>query len=314
MLDVPLVVALGFSISIAAGLMVQWMPVVHWQLGIVQLVPLWAVVLTLMFLLRFARRPSLLTGLGLGLSTATTYLLCSYYGLMLGVLVIATLPVLLHRRLFQLGHLRWVAVACLAAALAAGPVIWGQWQARGSLPIPPRELVADLSAHPIHFLRTPWPQWIPVPGIDAPDRATPWSFSPGTAKLLLAALGVWEGVRRQRRRRETLFWVALFAFSAALAMGPTLSLLGYGPHDFLAAICPGYAQLRNIYRFATFASWRSWSWRDWASRMFGDSFQWRSAIASGTRRRLASGQRSGRDRGPARIASLCARHVYFAGR
>jgi hypothetical protein len=240
--------------AVAAGLMVEWMPVLHWQLGIVQLVPIWGVVLTLMFLLRFSRRPTALTGLGCGISAAVTYLLCSYYGLMLGVLIIATLPFLVRRRLLHAGHLRWVAAACLVAALAAGPVIWEQWQAtRNSQAIPPRELVAELSAHPLHFLRTPWPQWVAIPGIEAPDRASPWAFSPGTAKLFLAALGVWEGIRRKRHRRRTLFWVALFGVSGALAMGPTLALAGYGPHDFLVAVCPGYAQLRNIHRFATFA-------------------------------------------------------------
>jgi hypothetical protein len=244
----------GWGGSVAAGLMVEWMPVLHWQLGIVQLVPIWGVVLTLMFLLRFSRRPTALTGIGCGLSAAVTYLLCSYYGLMLGVLILATLPVLVRRRLLQSGHFRWVAAAGLVAALAAGPVIWQQWLATGNSPeVPPRELVAELSAHPVHFLRTPWPQWIAIPGIERPDRASPWAFSPGTVKLLLAALGIWEGVGRKRLRRRTLFWVALFGVSCALAMGPTLALAGYGPHDFLVAVCPGYAQLRNIHRFATFA-------------------------------------------------------------
>jgi len=243
-----------WSGSVAAGLMVEWMPVLHWQLGIVQLVPIWGVVLTLMFLLRFSHRPTALAGIGCGLSAAVTYLLCSYYGLMLGVLILATLPILVRRRLLQPGQLRWIAAACFVAALFAGPVIWGQWQATRISPvIPPRELVAELSAHPLHFLRTPWPQWITIPGIPKPDRASPWAFSPGTAKLLLAALGVWQGVRRKPHRRRTLFWAALFGVSCALAMGPTLALAGYGPHDLLVAVCPGYAQLRNIHRFATFA-------------------------------------------------------------
>jgi hypothetical protein len=46
--------------------------------------------------------------------------------------------------------------------------------------------------------------------------------------------------------------VAIFGVSCALAMGPTLALAGYGPYDFLVTVCPGYAQLRNIHRFATF--------------------------------------------------------------
>jgi hypothetical protein len=36
-------------------------------------------------------------------------------------------------------------------------------------------------------------------------------------------------------------------------MGPKLELAGYSPYDLLTAVCPGYAQLRNIHRFATFA-------------------------------------------------------------
>jgi hypothetical protein len=240
--------------SLAAGLMVEWMPAVLWQLGVVQLVPVWGAVLTLMFLLRFCRRPTARAGLGCGLSAGVTYLLCSYYGLMLAVLILATLPILVRRRHLRAGPFRWVALALFAAALVAGPVIWAQWQAaRDSHTVPPRVLVASLSAQPIHFLRTPWPQWLPVPGIATPDRVSPWAFSPGTGKLLLAALGFWQGVRYVRRRRRTLFWAAFAAVACALAMGPTLTLSGYGPYDFLAQFCPGYAQLRNIHRFATFA-------------------------------------------------------------
>lgn len=243
-------------VAIASGLMVEMMPAVHWQLGIVQLVPLWGIVLTLLCLIRLTRRPTLCRGLGSGVAAGVTYLLCSYYGLMLGVLAIATVPFLLHRRWLRPAYWRQfvmaTAAAGVAAAIIAGPVLLTQWQTRGHSPLPPRALVAELASQPIHFLRTPWRQWFPLPGIATADRTSPWAFSPGTTKLALAGIGIWAGIFARRRRRLVLFWLALFAVSTVLAMGPTLAASGYSPHDLLVAICPGYAQLRNIHRFATF--------------------------------------------------------------
>ena len=240
--------------SVVAGLMVEWMPAVHWQLGVVQLVPLWGVVLTLLFLLRFALRPNAVRAMGLGASAGLAYLLCSYYGLMLLVLLLIAGPLLLRRRLLAAAHLRWVALACVVATLLAGPIIRRQWQvARESPAIPPRELVAELSSQPIHLLRTPWRQWITMPGVEPASRAVPWAFSPGTIKLTLALVGVGTGLYSKRQRRRTLFLAALVVAATALAMGPTLAVAGYGPYDVLAAVFPGYAQLRNIHRFATLA-------------------------------------------------------------
>jgi hypothetical protein len=240
--------------SMAAGLMVEWMPAVHWQLGVVQLVPLWGALLTLMFLLRFSARPSGLTAIGLGLSAAATYLLCSYYGLMLGVLVVCALPLLFRRRLLQTRALGWVAAACLIAAISAGPVIREQWRTRHEAhAVPPRALVAELSAHPLHLLRTPWSQWFAIPGTAPPTRTSPWAFSPGTLKLVLAGVAVCSAYRQRRRRRLAVFWLVMAVLGCLLAMGPTLAPFGYSPYDLLVAVCPGYAQLRNIHRFATFA-------------------------------------------------------------
>jgi hypothetical protein len=239
--------------SLAAGLMVEMMPAVHWQLGIVQLVPVWGIILTLTFLIQLFRRPSLAAGLGSGLSAGATYLLCSYYGLMLGVLLLLTAPILVRKHLLPLGYGRALAAAVVSAAAVAGPIVWMQRAAiHESTMMPPRELVAELSSHPVHFLRTPWKQWVSLPGVEPANRANPYAFSPGTIKLGLAAIGIWTGLRTVRRRRLTLFWIALFVLSSVLAMGPTLSLGGFGPYDFLCAVCPGYVQLRNIHRFATF--------------------------------------------------------------
>ncbi len=244
----------SWGASLLAGLMVEWMPAVHWQLGVVQLVPLWGAALTLLFLLRFSRRPAPGSAIGLGISAGLTYLLCSYYGLMFGILVLITSPVLVRRRHLRLINLRWVALAGLIAVLVAGPIVWKQRQvARQSSAIPPRELVAELSSHPVYLLRTPWQQWIAIPGIGSPSPASPWAFSPGTIKLVLAGVGIWTGLRCPRHRRRTLFLAALVVIGSGLAMGPTLAVAGYGPYDLLVAICPGYSQLRNIYRFATFA-------------------------------------------------------------
>ncbi len=244
---------IGWPTALSAGLMVECLPMVHWQLGVVQLVPLWGIIWTIRFLERFTRLPSAASCFGLGFFAAATYLLCSYYGLMLSVLLLVTSPLLFTRCMLRVRAGLLTASALALALVCILPVAGVQWRTtqRHDM-VPPRELIKQLSVGPQHYFQTPWPQLLAPPGLPRLTLESPWALSPGTLKLVFAGVGIWCGLAQKKQRRITVFSLAVIVAAVLLAMGPTLELGGWSIYHWLSYY-PGYAQLRNIYRFAIFA-------------------------------------------------------------
>lgn len=243
---------IGWPTALSAGLMVECLPMVHWQLGVVQLVPLWGVIGTLRFLHQFMRSPSATAAVGLGFFGAATYLLCSYHGLMLSILLIVSTPVLCTK---QKSWPRTCLLSSLSLALfliGVLPVVAMQWRAtRRYDMVPPREVVEHLSGAPQHYLQTPWRQLVVPPGAPAVTRESPWALSPGTFKLVFAGLGLGWGITQKKRRRLVGFSLVFLLTAGVLSMGPAARIGGWSPYQFMSDV-PGYAQMRNIYRFAVF--------------------------------------------------------------
>lgn len=239
--------------AVAGGAMVCLLPIVHWQLGVMQMVALWGVVGTMAALRQVGQKCRIRDGIQLGIAFAVTYLLCSYTGMMLSVLLICATPFWFGRRWRQGRWWLGLGVALLTAALLIGPVAWRQY-AVGSLQgiEYSEQTLASLSVVPADYWTTPWPQWVPLPSLPRAADALVWPLSPGTLKYAAALCGCIYGLRMKRYRRWTWFVLALMTAAAVLAMGPRLSWHGYGPYHCLAAWCPGFAHLRNLFRFAYF--------------------------------------------------------------
>ncbi len=244
--------------AVAGGAMLCLLPIVHWQLGVIQLVSLWGVVWTLAALRQAGQRCRARDGVQLGLAFACTYLLCSYVGLMLSVLLISATPFWFGRRW---RHGRWrqrrwwlcCGVALLTATLLTGPVILRQ-HAVGSLRGGEftEQTLASLSVVPADYWTTPWSQWVPLPALPRAEGELVWPLSPGTLKYVAALGGCVFGLWSKRYRHWTWFLLVLLMAAAVLAMGPRLSWHGHGPYHFLAAWYPGFGHLRNLFRFAYF--------------------------------------------------------------
>lgn len=239
--------------AVAGGAMLCLLPIVHWQLGVVQMVSLWGVVATLAALRRVGQRCRLRDGIPLGIAFAATYLLCSYVGLMLSILLILATPFWFGRR-WRSG--RWwlsLGVALLTAGVLSGPVAWRQYVVGSLQGVEYSEqTLASLSVVPADYWTTPWPQWVPLPSLPRAADALVWPLSPGTLKYMVALCGCIYGLRSKRYRRWTWFLLALLIAAAVLAMGPRLSWHGHGLYHFLAAWYPGYGHIRNLFRFAYF--------------------------------------------------------------
>ncbi len=245
---------LGWAAAFTGGAMVLLLPFVHWQLGVLQLVPLFGVVWTIHALVDIADRPTWPAGLRLGLSVAVTYFLCNHYGLFLCLLLVPTVPWLLWRKVFDWrtwGMIFFGAVICLALI---GPMVWTQlevihrhdWERD-------RSLVETLSARPSDLLVMPWKPLQPLPAEYVTARQWPWKLFPGIVKLGLAVVGVLGGLWKPRWRRVTVFLLSFAVLAELLALGPFLKINGWQPYWWLFEHVPGIAQVRSVYRFSVFA-------------------------------------------------------------
>ena len=124
--------ALGLALlpALAGGAMVELLPFIAQELGVLPLVPLGGILWTLLAFVRLEREPRVKHGLTLGLAFAVTYLLCAQYALFLSLVLILCGGFLAHRRLRERRF--WTAVGaggglCVVLLL---PALSGQLQAR----------------------------------------------------------------------------------------------------------------------------------------------------------------------------------------
>lgn len=290
--------------SAVGGATVQLLPLVHSELGVLQLVPMCGIVWTIHALYLFGKRPTMARSLLLGMAFAFTYLTCAYYGLFLSVLLIVgagwllvgrltingaieqqaggtdcqsvlhssqedvkaadnrrgarVLPVRLAGGLLRITQksliLFWRTWPALAVCvLLIGPVIWGQLRVirEHSFNRSP-DLVSRLAAEPIQYLASPWPQMIePASLRELRDQAR-FQLCPGFVKYALALLGACMGMAQKRYRYWTLFCLTVLAAAFVLSMGPKFQVATWTPYESLMHWYPGFAQARNVFRFAMF--------------------------------------------------------------
>lgn len=246
----------GLRLTIGAatggGAMMVVLPIVHWQLGVFQLISLWGVLWTLRLLFRFRRSPSVAEAVMVGSAFAVTYSLCCYYGLFLAILLLVTTPLLMGKRLLRRSLWGYGAAAVLLALALLSPVLAAQLRlANETLVEYPNEWFLALSALPADYLRTPWEQWISLSegGGRVEVERYAWPLCPGTLKIALAFVGIGYGTWHRRRRRVTLWLASLLVVAWLLSLGPHLHEAVY---QVLADYFPGYGRARNLFRFAFF--------------------------------------------------------------
>lgn len=242
----------GAVVAVLVGLLVQRLPFVTDQLGVLQLVMVWPVLVTLESVIRWARdggrRPAVTAGLGL----AVTFLTCSYYGLFV-VAVLAVAGVLLvGRERWSTARLGEGALGIAALSVIAVPVLVAQqhWLAgyrwtSATIRSNSARLgdYLSLDSHSIGARVVPWV---------ADDRGTGQRLYPGTVVLVLAAMGWWWG-RRGPHRREVRFLAAGVAIAVVVSLGLNLKIFGVMPYDGLRRFVPGFSRLRSPFRFAVIA-------------------------------------------------------------
>lgn len=235
------------------GLLCLLLPFVHWQIAVLQLIPIWGVLWTLQSLDQFAEEGRLRTGVQLGAAFGLTYLLCNYYGLFLSVLLAVSAPWLVWRRWRQARTWAGVVAAGATAALLTGPVVWAQLHY-----LMQHQFGRD--AGQVTSLSTTWRDfvlpwgftWLPTERLLS-GITLRWRLSPGWFTTALALVGLAFGLAAPSRRRRIAFWGLLLLASLLLSSAGHLQVRAATLQSLLVAHWPGFAQIRTPYRFAMFA-------------------------------------------------------------
>ncbi len=240
---------LNRSIAIGGGAAMLLLPIVHWQLDVVQLTPLWGILWTWIVLLKISRRPSLLRGAELGMAFGLTFLTCSHQGLFLAVLLLGAIWTLWKRLLNPRLWATCAVGACVSALLIGPIVIHLQQAAKENHFQRSSKTVLQLSALPGDYTASTGNHLIDFGNLAARDQ---WQLSPGWFKIGLAMMGVTLGLMRSRWRWWTVFMLVTMFFAFTLSLGPNLRIHEWHPWWTLTEYCPGFSQVRNVFRFAFF--------------------------------------------------------------
>lgn len=240
--------------GLTGGMAIVMLPFIHWQLGVLQLIPVWGVLWALGAMRRFSLEPGITCGLSWGAALATTYLSCAYHGLFLIVVLIGSAWWWLGKKLFYWRAPLQIIPGVVLCLVLVAPVLRQQRAVMREFSFTrPADMITSLSAELGDYTSTPWPQLLPIRDFASPERRLYWLLGPGYIKMLLAVAGIIVGLADRRLRRWTLFGVTFATVAVLLSLGLRLKIGTWVPYQFLIDWFPGMAQARNVFRFGLFA-------------------------------------------------------------
>ncbi len=242
--------------ALAGGCAMIMLPLVHWQIDVIQLAPIWGILWCWSACWRMTRMPEsarwptgILRGCEVGAAVSITFHACGHHGLFLGLLMAVT-GWLLPRYWFD--RRLWIALAASVGVLVITVAPFAVHMTRVMQAhnfVRTESLITSLSAMPQDYLNAFGDQLL---GFGVEWARPAWTLSPGWVKVAFAACGAVLGVWRRRTRRFTLFLLAMIGVSFALSLGGNLRLGDWLIWPTLAKYVPGLGQVRNVFRFAFF--------------------------------------------------------------
>lgn len=246
-------VGTGRFVAVLGGGMVEFLPIVHHELGVLQLVPLFGIIWTIHWLYRFGRRNRAIFAVWLGAAFSFTYLTCTYYGLFLGLLLLVGAGWLLGRRVWNRRTWKFLPLAIAVSGVLLSPIIFAQFRVVNEHHLVRAKSHVDrLSAEPADYLATPTSRFVADDALRPYRQKPDFPLCPGFITSGLAISGACIGFRKKRFRGWSTFCVTSLIGALVLSMGPEFHLVGWSPYQTLMNYCPGFAQVRSVFRFAVF--------------------------------------------------------------
>lgn len=237
--------------SVLGGMLVQSLPVVAQEMGVLQLVAVFGVLWSLLFLSRFlaeSRRglARWSTVVGLGLGPPVTFFTCGYYGLFSMFFLPLAFVAQLHRRLLDRDNLYRLLLVGLLALVLTVPFLGMQYQAL-------RVHNFSRSVQTIKSNSAHWQDYtkfldhnILYGKILSLHSAAGQRLGPGIGLAVLALLGL----AGAGRRRIKLYLLMAVGLALGLSLGLRLEVGGWQPYQALREFVPGLRMLRSPFRFA----------------------------------------------------------------
>lgn len=231
------------------GVVMLMLPIVHQQLEVLQMVPVWGILWTWDAIRRLCRNPTMWRGLETGAAFGMTFMISVHHGLFMALLLPACGVLALRRfrdRVFWRSTAGAAALGLVLVASLAWPI--HKIADRHQFEREPNA-VKQLSMKPSDYA-TVAPHAFIDPDIVTGRRG--WEYCPGWIKVLLAAMGLAFAFPRRRHRDWRIFLATTALLAALLSLGPNLHIGSWQPWLTLATWIPGVQQVRNVFRFAYF--------------------------------------------------------------
>ena len=241
---------LTFVSALLGGLLALSLPFLTQERGVLQLLPIFGVILAIDGLWSLTEEPSWQAGLRLGLGVAITFLVSEQFALFLGLLSLVALPFLVpqvNQRRFWLS----VGLAVVIVAVFVLPVAVPQTEALEAMAFTrSAETVIRGSAQFTDYLRpssATWQsRWFPLE-LEGSQR-----LFPGALLFCMALAGTIIGLGQKRHRKWTIFLLVSASLALLISLGLNLNLAGWQPYDTLRELVPGFNNLRSPFRIGYF--------------------------------------------------------------
>jgi hypothetical protein len=236
-------------VAFLTGLIIQALPFVAQETGVLQLVAIFGFLWSLLFLSRFlAQRrrgqthwPTIIC---LALGLPVTFFTCSYYGLF--SLLFLPLAFLFLAERFDLKAAGQLLLAGVLSLALAAPLIWTQQQQLAQYGFSrSAQTIENNSARLIDYTYTLDHNLLYGRLLARPSPVGQRLF-PGLGLILPAALAIWG----RPQRRVKLYLAVAVILALLLSLGLRLRLGELQPYQWLRDAVPGLAQLRSPFRFA----------------------------------------------------------------
>jgi hypothetical protein len=242
---------LTVSAAILGGLIIEALPFITHERGVLQLNALFGPLMALAAYVRLSREPSVKHTLLFSLALLLTFLSSEYYAL--GLALPLTLLLLINP--LQTSRRRPATLALAGATLAiiiAAPLAIGQARRLKAMGFSRSAgTLLSTSAIPADYLRKSDRLVSTHPAAD-PPAASGQPLSPGYTLTLLALPGMALGLGRSQRRRWVVFLILMTGTMSLMALGSNLVIGGVRPLEQLFQQTPILNWTRSPYRFAIF--------------------------------------------------------------
>ncbi|MCB0175337.1 MAG: hypothetical protein KDJ97_32845 [Anaerolineae bacterium] len=256
--------------ALLGGLLMQSLPFVAQEMGVLQLSALFGFLWWLLFMGRLLTRPTWRNTLGFGLGGSATFLTCGYYGLFSLIFLPLALLFQIEKKLLTWRLAAHFAAGLLITLVLTGPVLWGQYRQLQQYGFTrPEQTIENNSARLADYLNfLDYNVWY---GRTLGLASKPGQrLFPGLVLIILAGVGL----AGRGPQRVKAYLVVATILALLLSLGLRLRMGDLQPYQWVRAYLPGFEQLRSPFRLAAFvqihlallAGFGLWNLERWGSK------------------------------------------------